>query len=120
MIRQLFRGRGPASDGIATISVQDLKARLDSHESLVLVDVRQPEEFAQDGHVSGARLLPLPTLSSRLGELPKDAPIVCICRSGSRSQVACEMLQRKGFTDITNVSGGMMAWQRAGLPRANR
>ncbi|ABY33481.1 MAG TPA: rhodanese-like domain-containing protein [Chloroflexus aurantiacus] len=115
MFRQLFR-RDVVQNHIATMTVQELKTQLDARAPMVLIDVRQPEEFAYDGHVSGARLLPLPVLASRLNELPKDQPIVCICRSGNRSQVACEMLQRHGFTNVTNVVGGMVAWQRAGYP----
>lgn len=117
MFRNLFR---PANESqaapIGTINVQQLKAQLDAHATMTVIDVRQPEEYAHDGHVAGTRLLPLPVLAHRLNELEKDAPIVCICRSGNRSQVACELLQRHGFTNVTNVSGGMMAWQRAGLP----
>ncbi|MBX0330925.1 rhodanese-like domain-containing protein [Oscillochloris sp. ZM17-4] len=114
MFRNLFRSNsGPA---VQTMNVSELKAKLDAREPIVLVDVRQPDEFKNDGHVAGARLLPLPVLATRLGELSQDAAIVCICRSGNRSQVACEMLQRQGFANVTNVSGGMIAWQRAGLP----
>ncbi len=117
MFRQLFRNlREAQQNQVATMTVQELKTQLEAHASIVLVDVRQPEEFAYDGHVAGARLLPLPVLAMRLNELPKDQPIVCICRSGNRSQVACEMLQRYGFTNVTNVVGGMIAWQRAGYP----
>ncbi|MBO9338567.1 MAG: rhodanese-like domain-containing protein [Chloroflexus sp.] len=117
MFRQLFRNlREAQQNQVATMTVQELKTQLEAHAPIVLVDVRQPEEFAYDGHVAGARLLPLPVLATRLNELPKDQPIVCICRSGNRSQVACEMLQRYGFTNVTNVVGGMIAWQRAGYP----
>lgn len=121
MLRQLFRA--PSADStpaVPTMTVQQLKTSLDGHAPMVLIDVRQPEEFAHDGHIKGARLLPLPALATRLDELPKDAPIVCICRSGNRSQVACELLQRQGFTNVTNVVGGMQAWQRAGLPMVRR
>jgi len=111
MFRTLFGG-GPA---LAAISVSDLKAKLDAREPLVLVDVRSSEEF-KSGHVVGAKLLPLPVLESRLGELKKDAAIYVICLSGARSSSACALLQRQGFTNVTNVSGGMSAWQQAGLP----
>ena len=98
MFRQLFRNlREAQQNQVATMTVQELKTQLEAHAPIVLVDVRQPEEFAYDGHVAGARLLPLPVLAMRLNELPKDQPIVCICRSGNRSQVACEMLQRYGL-----------------------
>jgi rhodanese-related sulfurtransferase len=119
MLRQIFRGHGGSQTaGVETMSVQQLSEQLASHGPLVLVDVRQPEEFAHDGHVAGARLLPLPMLATRLDELPKDTPIACICRSGARSQVACELLRRHGFSDVANVAGGMIAWRQAGLPTA--
>ncbi|MEI7645048.1 MAG: rhodanese-like domain-containing protein [Chloroflexales bacterium] len=111
MFRNLFRSSPP----LPSISVRDLKAKLDARESMTLVDVRQPEEF-KGGHVAGARSLPLPTLATRLDELAKDAAIYCICLSGGRSQTACDLLQRQGFTNVTNVTGGMGAWQQAGLP----
>jgi rhodanese-related sulfurtransferase len=113
MFRNLFR-TGPAS---AAISVRDLKAKLDARESIVLIDVRQPEEF-KSGHVAGARSMPLPTLASRLDDVAKDkdAAIYCICLSGGRSSSACDLLQRQGFTNVINVTGGMGAWQQAGLP----
>jgi len=111
MFRNLFRS-APATP---SITVRDLKAKLDAREPIMLIDVRQPEEF-KGGHVAEARSLPLPMLASRLDELTKDAAIYCICLSGGRSQAACELLQRAGFTNVTNVVGGMGAWQQAGLP----
>jgi len=91
--------------------VRDLKAALDAREPIVLIDVRQPEEF-QGGHVTGARLIPLPVLATRLDELEKDAAIVCICRSGSRSTTACTDLAARGC-DVTNVTGGMQTYALA-------
>lgn len=113
MFQNLFGNRKQSA--VATMNVQQLDAALNKHTPMILVDVRQPDEFA-DGHVAGARLLPLPQLMMRVKELPANTPIVCICRSGNRSGVACELLQRHGFSDVTNVAGGMLAWQRAGLP----
>ncbi len=104
-----------AIPALPAISVRNLKVKLDANEPIVLIDVRQPEEF-KSGHVAGARSLPLPTLATRLDELKKDAAIYCICLSGGRSSSACDLLQRQGFTNVTNVVGGMGAWQQAGLP----
>ena len=103
---------------VTNISVSDLKQRLDQKQQFVLLDVRTPEEYTGDGHVAGSRLLPLQDLTSRAGELPKDQPIACICRSGNRSTTACEQLRRLGFTQLLNVEGGMHAWARAGYPIA--
>ena len=96
------------------ISVQQLKAALDAKEQLVLLDVRTPEEYTGDGHVAGSVLIPVDQIQTRLGELSKATPIVCICRSGNRSQTACATLAANGYTGLRNVTGGMSAWTAAG------
>ncbi len=98
------------------ISVQQLKAALDAQEQLVLLDVRTPEEYTGDGHVAGSVLIPVDQIQTRLGELSKATPIVCICRSGNRSQTACATLAANGYTGLRNVTGGMHAWTAAGYP----
>ena len=55
-------------------------------------------------------------LALRLNEIRRDVPIVVICRSGSRSQAAADLLLAHGFSEVSNVQGGMLAWQRAGYP----
>ncbi len=102
--------------GFTTISVSDLKTRLDSGDELLVLDVRTPEEYTQDGHIAGATLLPLQELPQRMGELEKDQPIACFCRSGNRSRTACEQLAQAGFTKLVNVDGGISAWKAAGYP----
>lgn len=104
----------------ATIDVAELKARLDAGEELVVLDVRSPEEYAQDGRVAGSTLLPLPELAQRMGELERDQPIACMCRSGNRSLTACAQLAQAGFTSLVNVEGGMVAWSAAGYPVEGR
>lgn len=104
-----------AIPALPAISVRNLKVKLDANEPIMLIDVRQPEEFT-NGHVAGARSLPLPELTTRLDELAKDAAIYCICLWDGRSQRACELLQHAGFTAVFDVTGGMAAWQQAGLP----
>ena len=99
---------------IRQISADRLQAKLnDGH--LFLLDVRSPLEFEREGHIKGARLLPLPMLRQRRRELPRDRTIVCVCRSGNRSLVACEELARAGF-DVVNLRGGLLAWKAAGYP----
>ncbi|NTU78559.1 MAG: rhodanese-like domain-containing protein [Chloroflexales bacterium] len=105
-----------AVEPFTNISVQDLKSALDSGEKLLLLDVRTPEEYTGDGHVAGSLLIPVDQVQARLGELPKDTPIVCICRSGNRSRVACETLAANGYAGLRNVEGGMRAWASAGYP----
>jgi rhodanese-related sulfurtransferase len=102
--------------GFTTITVADLKARLDGGEDLLVLDVRTPEEYAQDGHIAGSTLIPLQELAQREGELEKDQAIACFCRSGNRSRTACEQLAGAGFTNLVNVDGGIRAWTAAGYP----
>ncbi|MCS6887124.1 MAG: rhodanese-like domain-containing protein [Chloroflexus sp.] len=99
----------------AEINVARLKTMLDQNENFFLLDVRTPQEFAQDGRVAQATLIPLQELEQRLSELPTDKPIVCICRSGNRSAAACDLLRSRGY-EAVNVAGGMRAWKAAGYP----
>jgi rhodanese-related sulfurtransferase len=86
-----------------------------------IIDVRQLSEIAA-GTVPGAEPLPLHLLPMRLHELPKDEPIVFVCRSGARSANACAFLQAQGFDNVYNLRGGMIAWAQTGqavkLPEA--
>lgn len=105
-----------AAQPFTDISVQELKASLDAGEKLLLLDVRTPEEYTGDGHVAGSVLIPVDQVESRLSEIPKDTPVVCICRSGNRSRTACETLAANGYSGLRNVEGGMRAWAAAGYP----
>jgi len=80
-----------------------------------LVDVREPNEFTS-GHARGARNIPLGQLGDRIGEIATDRTVLLICRSGNRSRLAQNLLQRRNVTNTRNVRGGMLAWQGAGLP----
>ncbi|BCX02174.1 MAG: hypothetical protein KatS3mg053_0112 [Candidatus Roseilinea sp.] len=80
-----------------------------------MLDVREPFEW-DEYHMPGATLIPLGTLPSRLNEVPRDRPIVVVCRSGNRSQVGRDILLRAGFNAVTSMDGGMRAWRNAGLP----
>lgn len=77
-----------------------------------LLDVRQDFEYAE-GHLPGARHIPLPELSDRLGELNKTLPLLTYCRSGARSLAAANMLAGQGFRDVMSMKGGMLAWEGA-------
>lgn len=83
----------------------------------LLIDVREPNEYAEV-HADGATLLPLSELETRYAELPKDRPLLMICRSGARSARAGEFLLAKGYSDVTNLAGGTLAWVEADLPAA--
>jgi rhodanese-related sulfurtransferase len=94
------------------ISVEELKARIDAGESLHLLDVREPGEH-EDFNIGGV-LLPLGKIRNLdVDEIDgwKEQELICYCRSGNRSGQACMILESAGFTDVKNLSGGMMAWQ---------
>jgi rhodanese-related sulfurtransferase len=95
----------------------ELEAALAAPAPPVLLDVREYPEFAA-GHLKDARLIPLAEIERRAGELPRDQPIVAMCRSGGRSAEAAEKLARLGFTNVSQLAGGVMAWKQAGLPLA--
>lgn len=101
---------------IQQIRPNELYQRLQANEDLLIVDVRTSAEYAADGHIAGSRLLPLSHLYQRSSELPQDQSIVCVCRSGNRSQAACEQLASLGFKNVTNLAGGMLQWRMAKLP----
>lgn len=81
----------------------------------LLVDVREPDEFAT-ARIDGVVLMPISQFVARHAELPKDRPLLMLCAAGSRSTSATMYLLQAGWTDVRNVTGGMMGWQAAGLP----
>jgi rhodanese-related sulfurtransferase len=94
------------------ISVEELKARLDAGESLHLLDVREPGEHAEFN--IGGTLLPLGRIRNmETDDIDswKDEEVICYCRSGNRSGQACMILESAGFTNVKNLTGGMMTWQ---------
>jgi glyoxylase-like metal-dependent hydrolase (beta-lactamase superfamily II) len=96
------------------ITVQVLQDRLQAHASQVL-DVRREPEW-QAGHIEGATWWPLDNFKVSAPEIDRDRPIAVHCKSGYRSMIACSLLQRAGFRNVTNVIGGFDAWQQAKLP----
>jgi sulfur-carrier protein adenylyltransferase/sulfurtransferase len=91
------------------ITVEDLHIRLQRGDAVVVYDVRNVEEF-QICHIPGSRLLPLPELSLRFQEVPKDQEIVVHCKSGMRSAKAIAFLREKGYDRLLNLKGGILAW----------
>jgi len=83
-------------------------------DGALVIDVREPFEYAE-GHVPGARLMPLGQLSSRVGDLPRNVPVYVVCASGNRSLAAAGFLATAGI-DAWSVAGGTGAWIRSGHP----
>lgn len=95
---------------IPEISVQALKKLLDENADIFLLDVRNPNEHAFCN--IGGYLIPLPELPNRLHEVNSEKDIIVYCRSGGRSAHAVEFLMRSGFKNVSNLSGGVIAWAR--------
>jgi len=119
---------------IKEVDITALAATLKQHADAVLIDVREPAEYTQQ-HISGAVNYPRGVLEMNIHNHPKVAasgcepqialqqlsqqPIYLICRSGGRSALAAESLQRMGFTQVYSVDGGMQAWLDANMPVTN-
>src|SRR4029079_12290727 len=96
------------TEQLMEITPEDLKRRLDQGEDLFILDVRNPEEF-QICRIPGSTLLPLPELSTRFAELDKSRELVVHCKSGMRSAKAIAFLREKGFMNLKNLKGGILA-----------
>lgn len=94
---------------VATIRPKELKQRLESGESVQLIDVRGEDERAFSS--IGGVLIPMTEVLGRLAEIPRDKPVVVYCRSGARSERVIHALQAQhGFTNLMNLEGGILAW----------
>ncbi|MBX7145127.1 MAG: rhodanese-like domain-containing protein [Oligoflexia bacterium] len=93
---------------VRELSVSELKSRLDAHDDIFLLDVREPDESKLAS--IGGLLVPLAELASRTNEVPRDKTVVIYCYSGGRSAWAVELLQREGFSNLFNLRGGILAW----------
>jgi adenylyltransferase/sulfurtransferase len=99
----------PAAASGDETTVEELKGRLDRHEDVFILDVRNPEEY-QICRIPGSTLIPLPSLPQRFGELDRDREMVVHCKSGMRSQKAIQFLRQQGFRRLKNLKGGILAW----------
>ena len=96
------------------IELDPVSAAAALDEGAILLDVREPDEWAA-GHAPAATWVPMAQIPSRIDELPRDRRIVAVCRAGGRSARVAEALIGSGF-DVANLTGGMQAWDAAGLP----
>jgi sulfur-carrier protein adenylyltransferase/sulfurtransferase len=103
-------GDHPIVDGIPQITAEELKRKLDAKEDIFVLDVREPHEYPIAN--LGAPLIPVGEVERRIGELAaqKNREVIVHCRSGARSQKAALVLKRAGFTNVSNLAGGILAW----------
>ena len=95
------------------VAPADVPARMSA--GAIVVDVRATPEW-RSGHVTGSRHIPLGRLVSQMADQPRSQSIVLVCESGSRSAIGASLLTAAGFTDVTNLTGGIAAWRQEGLP----
>lgn len=102
-----------AASGLTTAEAVQLINR----EKAVVIDVCEPDEFAQ-GHVAGAKNVPLAQLEDQLPKLVKNktTPVVLLCQAGSRAARAATQAQKLGYTQAQALAGGLKAWREASLP----
>lgn len=94
--------------GISAVTADDVLAKIAKGEEPLLLDIREADEWAAE-HIAGATWIPMGELHDRLAELPKNREIVCVCRSGSRSLFATNLLKNSGYK-ASNLQGGMIRW----------
>ncbi|MBX7253284.1 MAG: rhodanese-like domain-containing protein [Candidatus Promineofilum sp.] len=111
---------GPAIEEIDLATLGDdvdveTVAAIRQNPAVFLLDVREPDEYAA-GHIPSITLIPSGEVADRLAELPRDKEIIVTCRTGNRSAQVASMLRDQGFTNVHNMTGGIVAWQEAGYP----
>jgi len=95
-------------NGIPQVSVRELKTRLDKGDDVLILDVREPFEYAIAN--IGGKLIPMNDVPARLGEIDRNREIVVQCKSGGRSQRVAEFLKQSGYASVANLAGGILAW----------
>lgn len=102
---------GLPTDSFDLIDAPALAQRLKHDSRPLVLDVRTDSEW-EAGHIQGARHIHAGQIEQRLGEIPRDRPVAVICGSGHRASIAASLLKRHGYKDVSNVAGGMTAWNR--------
>lgn len=117
-----FGSRGSSAHNIREITVHELKEKMESDDSLLLIDVRTIEEFddARAPNVKARIEYQLIARDIDSTKFPKDQPIYLICRAGRRSMVAARELAECGYQDLINVKGGMNDWIKSRYPVIKR
>ena len=100
---------GVTTSEIPTVSVRELKQKLDARENFQLIDVREPLEYEM-ANIDSAKLIPLGELPKRMNELDRERLTIVHCHSGQRSAQAVRLLQEAGFANVFNLEGGIAKW----------
>lgn len=100
---------GPTK-GLRTLNDEAFRKEIDHSSKYILVDVREPFEF-KVGYITGAKNIPLSQLKQRMDEIPKDRDVFLYCKSGMRSKNAAKLLQKRGYTSMAHLQGGISVWK---------
>ncbi|MEJ5172338.1 MAG: rhodanese-like domain-containing protein [Hydrogenothermaceae bacterium] len=100
------------------LSAKDFYNLINKEKGILILDVRTPQEYREDGHIPGSVLIPIQILPQYIKELDKfrDKKILVYCRSGNRSVVASKFLEQNGFKYVYNLKGGIIEWKKFNLP----
>jgi len=104
---------------VSTVTVEEARRRIESSGDVLVLDVRNPDEYAGElGHISGSVLIPVPELARRLAELEpcRDRDIITVCKSGGRSHTAAGILMQAKFPRVRSMEGGMTRWNELKYP----
>ena len=105
---------GGALATVARLTPEELARNVERGQMEVL-DVRADSEW-REGHIGGARLTPLGRLVELARDIPRETPVALVCQSGNRSAMGASVLAARGYTSVANLNGGIVQWERAGLP----
>src|SRR5690606_25077567 len=96
------------------ITVEELKLKIDNQEDFQLIDVREDFEY-ETSNIDGENI-PLATVLLNVDKISREKPVVVHCRSGKRSAQAIQLLESKGYTNLSNLAGGILAWKESFAP----
>jgi len=108
-----WKAKGGVMVSSRQIAPTDVAAQIS--EGTTVMDVRAAVEF-RSGHVTGSVNVPLGRLVTYMADKPREKPVILLCESGSRSAIGASLLTAAGFSDVSNLTGGIAAWRREGLP----
>lgn len=101
--------------GAREITSREAKSLLEKNKKVFLLDVRTPDERRQ-GHIAGSVLIPIDAMGARIGEVPRNRPVLVYCTVGARSGVVAQELARMGYPEVYNMKDGIYGWYRNGFP----
>jgi len=113
--QQKFPGLEQQQSLFKTVTPEEAKKLIETHNDLLLIDVRGQDELTQ-GYIEGSTLMPLWAIIKGTQRPPKNKPILLICAVGGRSLALGKLMSKNGWDEVYNLKGGISAWKKAHLP----